>query len=228
MSFFSRIRIAGAALLLFVASAASAAPIRFDFTWSGAQLGNNARATGYIVYERTLVQNPGQNSFAIPSAAVLDLSITVTGAAAGNGTFTRSAFAGNVFETNGATLDFSRQLVGQPTSGQPWGTAPSAGQAGDFNLFIAGGDATDAQGRYASPSRPVPQGGVLPPNGTFYFELTTNGGNGDRMFLTSFAPSGTGTSFVSNVPATNAYGTIALAALLALAGIVAMRRLRAR
>jgi hypothetical protein len=221
-------RLAAAALLLLVASVANAAPITFNFTWSGASLGNNARATGFITFERTLLANPGNNGFALPNAAVTNLSITVTGAAAGNGTFPLAAFTTVVFETNGGTLDLTRQLIGQPTTQLPWGTPTDslgmqAGDGGDFNLF---GGAPDGVSRYAARA---PAGVVAPaPVGVNYFRLAANGGQGDNMLLTSFAPAGQGTGFFANVPATNAWGIAALAGLLALAGAFAARRFRAR
>jgi hypothetical protein len=230
MSVFSRLRGATGAVLLLVASTVSAAPITFNFTWSGASLGNNARATGYIVFESTLLPNPGNQFFNLPSSAVLDLSITVTGAAAGNGTFPLAAFSGVTWETNGATLDLTRQLVGQPTPQLPWGTPtdaalPTAGDGGDFNLF--GGQPTavsDSAAYYAAP-RGV---GSPAPVGVNYFRLATNGGTGDNMLLTGFGPAGAGSSFASNVPATSPFGIAVLAAVLALAGMFAARRARAR
>jgi hypothetical protein len=68
-----------------------------------------------------------------------------------------------VWDTRGAALNLSTELVGQPTTAGAWGT-PS-GYAGDFNLF----NSTPAA-----------------PEGTWYFTLTTAGGSGDSMLLTSF------------------------------------------
>jgi hypothetical protein len=71
-----------------------------------------------------------------------------------------------------ATLDFTKQLVGQPTPENPWGTAIN-GSAGDFNLFNR------------------PNGGPAgsgAPDGFSVFTLAANGGVGDHMQLTSFAP----------------------------------------
>lgn len=105
-------------IALFVASinAAIAAPVTFTFRF----VNGPATAAGTITLESTLV-NPGPGVIALPNPAVLDLNVTVTGAAAGNGTFGLAAFGAIVFASVGA-LDFSRDLVGQPN-------------LIDFNLF---------------------------------------------------------------------------------------------
>jgi hypothetical protein len=100
------------------------------------------------------------------------LSLTVSGAGAGNGTFGLSDFSSDGFfwNTNGATLDLTKQLVGQPTAGGPWGTCFD-GTCGDFNLFGSGNA----------------------PFGINFFTLLTGGAPGEvgdhfRITLTSFAP----------------------------------------
>ena len=62
---------------------AVAEPVRFDFTFQ--ENHGPARATGYIVFETDLIANPGVNDIGLPNAAVLDLSVTVSGATSGNG-----------------------------------------------------------------------------------------------------------------------------------------------
>lgn len=139
--------------------------ITFSVTWSGAALGNSATATGLITFDSNILQNPGANSQTdVPF--VTNFSITVSNAASGNGTFVFSDFGDFVWDTAGATLDFNLDLVGQSTpSGFPWGETGHNGQNGDFNIFESSGNGA--------------------PTGTFYFELTTNQGEGDTMFLTS-------------------------------------------
>jgi len=233
MSIFTRLRGVAGALLLLAAGTVSAEPIIFNLAWSGASLGNNARATGVIRFERTLLPNPGGAVFPLPSPAVLNLTVTVTGATAGNGTFVLADFGTVYWDTNGATLDLSRQLVGQPTPELPWGTptdamGADAGNGGDFNVFsVPGGgeiDRTPGASRYSA----APDGSVLAPSGVNFFRIATNGGTGDNLILTSFAPGGSSPSFASNVPSTTAWGLIALAILLALAGALATHRLRQR
>src|SRR5215471_5147238 len=158
-----------AAMFLFAATPAQAIPITFDAVWSGASYGNNATASGVITLESTLLPNPGSTG---NFSAVVAMSITVTGASSGNGTFTRTDFIAFGWNTNGATLDLTQQLVGQPTSGSPFGThtpPPTNPNSGDFNfLGVRGGSG---------------------PTGTWFFRLTTNGGTGDNMVLTSLRQS---------------------------------------
>ena len=226
---FSRI-FAFCACCLF-AAAAQASPITFNFTYSGANLippppptaptsakypnapkvanGNTAVITGSITFESTLLANPGTNDFTLPNPAVLALNVTVTGASAGNGVFGLSDFSEVRFETNGGTLDFSKSLVGQPTSNSPWGTPD--GNGGDFNLFGAG----------------VPPN-VTAPVGEWFFTLCTNGG-----------PIGSGISDCTNLtsminaaattvpaPVSSRWMLLALAGLLGLAGFAGLRRYR--
>jgi len=141
----------------------------YNLQWSGASLGNGATATGNITLDLTLLNNPGFTDQG-PSPFVKDFSITITGSSAGDGTFGFNDFVDFFLDTNGGTLDFSQELVGQPTSGSNWGSTPSSGEAGDFNFFSNG----------ANP---------LVPQGTFYFQITTNGSYGDSLFLTSFVSS---------------------------------------
>ena len=154
------------AVLVFVAGQVQAAVITFDLAWSGVSYGNSASAVGTISLDDSLLPNPGF-VFGDPlSPTVTALSITVSGASSGNGTFNMSDFDFWFWDTNGATLDLSSQLVGQNTLGNPWGTPQS--MSGEFNLF-----ALTVQGA---------------PLGSDYFTLRTNNGSGDLMLLTSFSP----------------------------------------
>lgn len=137
----------------------------FDLAWSGQPYGNSAVATGQIAIDLTTVPNPG--SYSDPSTLpswVQSITVTVSGASEGNGTFTTSDFGGLYWDTVGATLDFSQELVGQPDSGGTWGTPDGA--QGDFNLFGTG----------------------TAPLGVNYFTLATSNGDGESMQLTEFAP----------------------------------------
>jgi len=141
----------------------------FDLEWSGASLGNGATASALITFDLTTLPNPSSNVALSPlSNFITALSLTVSGAGAGNGTFGLNDFSNsNVFfwGTNGATLDLTKQLVGQSTPGGPWGTCFN-GSCGDFNLFGSGNA----------------------PSGTIFFTLATDEGGGLGMRLTSFAP----------------------------------------
>jgi hypothetical protein len=164
------------AFLAAVACLASAGPaaaglMTFDLTWSGSALGNNATATGQITIDTSLLPNPSPGPVDI-SGDVTAFSITVSGSSSGNGTFGLADFAftgvsGNItWNTNGGTLDLTKELIGQSTSNMPWGTTHD-GTSGDFNIFNNGTD-------------------LAAPSGTDPFVLTTSGG--DAMDLTSFAP----------------------------------------
>ncbi len=144
-----------------LASPAFAAQETFDLAWSGTSFGNTATATGQITIDTSSI-NSNYNEFAFPDSRVTNLSITVSGADAGNGTFGLSDFSFMVVWAPQA-LDFSRELVGQPQGGgNTWGE--SNGSAGDLNFF---GNSASA------------------PVGTSYFVLTTADYAGDPMLLTS-------------------------------------------
>ena len=141
----------------------------FNVVWSGAPHGNLASGYATIGIDTATIPNPA----ALHTPASLppwlsSITLTITGATAGNGTFTLADFGGVSWHTNGATLNLDAELVGQPTNDLPWGT-PAAFNGGDFNLF----DAT---------------GGAAAPNGVLFFDLATNSGAGDVMRLVSFAP----------------------------------------
>ena len=215
---------------------AHAAPITFDFTFSAAALPPDrpaggtfpdyrgfsapvvraaavATATGSITFESTLLANPGENDFILPNPAVLALTVKVSNAASGNGSFTIADFNEVYFKTNGGTLNFNQQLVGQPTQGDTWGT-PSSGAGGDFNFFIP---------MVGAKSSAV----ASPPSGVFWFTIAADGGNEDSMQLASMAiaaPAATATS----VPTLSAWMLAALAGLLALATTVFLNGIRSR
>jgi hypothetical protein len=153
----------------------------FVLSYSGLGLGNNAVATGRITLDTTVMNNPGRNDqnggvyFSAPgNRFVRSLTLTVSGASAGNGTFTLNDFGAVALDTNGGTLDFTRELIGQPTSELPFGTALDH-QGGQFNLF----NVDYNTGLTVNPTAP---------QGTWFFQLTTNGGMGDNIVLTSFHP----------------------------------------
>jgi hypothetical protein len=153
-------------LLLFASMllgpAAFADTLYFGFTF--VDVGSGASAVGQLSIDSTvlgtILADPLDDGF--PIADLQSLSITVSGASAGNGTFGLSDFDTFNWWSAGATFDFSQNLVGQPTAANPWGTPDT--QSGDFNFFNSSSAA---------------------PNGVFFFDLAANGGSADQMQLTS-------------------------------------------
>jgi hypothetical protein len=145
-----------------------------NLAWSGASFGNGASATGTITLDLSQLPPVGSETYG-DQPWITALSVTISGAGAGDGTFTLPQFESGTggmigWGDGGVGLNYSTQLVGQPTSGSPWGTPD--GTAGDFNLF----DYSDSNG----------------PIGEFYFTLQADAVNGGPlMLLTSFAPATT-------------------------------------
>jgi hypothetical protein len=149
-----------AALLTIAPNTASAAVTVFNFTFSGASFSNTAVATGKISIDTARLPNPGNTGFDDPlSPIVTDLSLTVSGASSGNGTFGLADYYHWILEGT-QTLDLTTQLVGQGG----WGISN-----GDFNLFASNSGFSHAAPRAIGP-----------------FKLATGGF--DDMILTSFAP----------------------------------------
>jgi hypothetical protein len=97
--------------------------VTFDLEWSGAGFGNNATAIGRITLDPSEVANPGNSWLNV----LTDFIITVSGASSGNGAFDRSNFSPIIFETGGLALDFSTELLSQPTDSAPWGSSSGGG-----------------------------------------------------------------------------------------------------
>ena len=150
----------------------------FNIRYSGASFGNNASAVGTVTLDETQLSQ--QFNFSGFGTAVLGLSLTVNGASSGNGTFTFSDFSSWRWDTNGTTLDYSKELVGQTLQGgHIFGTSD---MYSDFNVFGINSSA---------------------PSGMSHFVLTTQGGMGDALHMTS----------MSTVPEPSTYGLIGLGAL---------------
>lgn len=84
---------------------------------------------GSIGIDDTYLLNPslGYTLYNLPNNAFTSLSLTVTGGL--TDTFSLSDYNEIYFNTDGATLDLSKELVGQITNNGTWGTR------GDFVLF---------------------------------------------------------------------------------------------
>ncbi|MBW8370276.1 MAG: VPLPA-CTERM sorting domain-containing protein [Thiobacillus sp.] len=184
-----------ATLLLCGINPASASLMTLDIKWSGSPFGNNASATGFITFDNSSLPEVGtQNSIPLQfffignpilvsgftPVPVSGLGITITGSNGGDGTFGFNDFS-SIFFTAPSSLDLGKELIGQPlTNGCTFGTTTGAcgnGAGGDFNLLSF---------QFADPFGPFGPGSANPPTGTWYFELTTYGG--DRMLVTSMAP----------------------------------------
>jgi len=111
-----------AALLTIAPNTASAAVTVFNIAYSGASFSNTAVATGKISIDTALLTAHGNVIYEGFSPIVTDLSLTVSGARSGNGTFGLADFEGWLWDTGGQTLDLTTQLVDQISDG-------------DFNLF---------------------------------------------------------------------------------------------
>ena len=152
-----------------LAATTSAQAKLFTVTWSGAPYGNSASATGlFDLSPDTPLDPTGTGPPAPPSDKLISLSIT--GADEGNGTFVQSDFDYMYFSF-ASKLDFSRELIGQVMdNGYAYGSFGDGygGPSGDFNVF----------GKYDTPA----------PFGQNYFDLGTFGGDGDQLAVTSIAP----------------------------------------
>jgi hypothetical protein len=106
----------------------------YNLIWSGAFLGNEASASGQITLDLTTFTNPtplGGLGIDIVSD-ITGLTVTVTGASAGDGSFTKSDLCAcstlgtsTLWNTNGATVDMHGDILAQLTA-----------DGGDFNLFF--------------------------------------------------------------------------------------------
>jgi hypothetical protein len=110
-------------------------------------------------------------------------------------------------------------LVGQPTSGGPWGTPD--GNSGDFNLFLSGG-ARLTGARYSNAPE-VPNGSNTPPDGVFFFTLGANGGQGEAMILTAM-----GAPVPPPMLPIGRNALLFMAGLLGLGGVLVLRRRKQR
>jgi hypothetical protein len=161
-------------------------PVTFLFNFA-ADAPSNAVAEGCIRLGGAAAEVPFHFDLglAVQPPEVSALSVTVTGASAGNGTFGMHDFSTIAWSSNGGTLDLDSELIGQPTNGQPWGSVVEE-SGGDFNLFGT------------TPGAPV---------GVFWFVLGAVGGTADEMILRSMVRGNSGAcdkifsqSFETNIP----------------------------
>lgn len=145
-----------------------ASTTRFFLDWSGDLWGNSAQAQGILTIDDNLFSNLNDYELLTPGNEINNFSLTVSGANTGNGIFHLSDFDGFSWSTRGL-LDLSQELMGQATTGGPWGSYFGADAlAGDFNLIAS-----------ESSTAPLADGAFL---------IRTNNGSGDRLNLISFRP----------------------------------------
>jgi len=152
-------------------SPAQAVSSTYILEYSGANFGNSAQAHGTIKFDSSLLPNPSSGLTLLPLSdlAVTHLSLTVSQAASGNGTFDLAGYEQMTWDTGGATLDFSQELVGQATLNGAWAEWSSLGTMGEFGLWAA----------ITAQTAPTAGG---------WYSLVTDNDNGDRLSLTSFRP----------------------------------------
>ncbi len=147
---------------LLVAGGAGANPVTFNVLWTGA---GSAQATGTITFSDASIFTAGGNcNSTLANCNITAMSITVSGASSGNGTFSASDFTRTFIQVD-APLNISTNMVGQTVGVNTW-QAGGGGGANDFNFFcnFCGGTA---------------------PNGFSDFRFRTNGGSGDPLTLSS-------------------------------------------
>lgn len=159
---------------------ASALPYTLLFDYASYS-GGSATATGWVQLESTgtYFNNPTSDSgfsdeYVLADVlypAVLGLSMTVSGATSGNGTFGMTDFTFLRWYTNGTSMNMAQELIGQTVhdnlldEDHPFGQLGVAPLAGDFGFMGIGS---------------------APTSTLDYFILETAGG--DLMQLTSLRP----------------------------------------
>lgn len=164
------------------ALAAHAALATFNLRWQGTPSGGTPiTAVGHITFDTALLpaSNTPGNPYPLtrlPSAAVTDLQITVTGSELGDGTFGLDEYKELSFWSP-TGLDLSRELVGQVVDGGAvWGPASVGG--------------IDYNGAYGAFELTAKDGSSAPESLWWFHLFTAPDSNGDQygMPLVSFAP----------------------------------------
>ncbi|MDD2761181.1 MAG: hypothetical protein PHH11_12920, partial [Methylomonas sp.] len=140
---------------------------------------NASEAHGVLTVDDALFSaSAADYTWLFPGEAIVDFTMTVSGAASGNGLFQLSDFDYFVWltRTDTGSLDLTEELVGQATLGGPWGSDfSSEATTGDFNIWAS-----------ENSGAPTIAGSLL---------IGTNEGAGDGLRLVSFRPVPVPTSF---------------------------------
>jgi hypothetical protein len=111
------------------ATPALAAPRTYTMKWTSP---SPAAANGTIVLDDAVCVSPGGNSLMAPVGCIVDLSITITGAVDGNGTFTLANFNDVIFNPS-VPLNWDAELLAQGFSDVNFfGVAPAPLGVGPF------------------------------------------------------------------------------------------------
>lgn len=150
---------------------ADAAITQYRLEWSGASFSNSVTAVAIMGIDLDIWQ-PNVFGGLLADSGVTDLTFTVGGATFGNGVYGMENFSMIILTSNGGPMDMTRELVGQVSTNpnmDPFGTTYT-GSSGDFSLF--GLNPTDPSGAMQH----------------FTMAVGDGEGPGERMVLTSFAP----------------------------------------
>lgn len=174
----------------------------FYLEWAP-QGGATGKITGMITFDINVANanlpqgdssSVGNEVAPIP-AWVTDLTITVSGATAGNGTWTLSDFTGTglgwLWYNAGIVYDFSQPLIGQGP-GNGWGNSTDFSPLGDFGLFSSGWGV----------------GPVSAPTSLSEFTLEAANGGGTYR-LTTFSPANLQTFDLEWTPTVGSVGSMA-------------------
>jgi outer membrane autotransporter protein len=138
--FFRSCALTAAALVLVPTCSVQAQIVPFNLQWQ--QTNGTGSATGTVNLDLSNINLPTAGFVPLPSW-FSDLKVTVQGFPLGNGTFSQADFNRLIFDNNGVTLDFSKELVGQGGFGTT---------TGDFNLFSISGAPDGCKPNTLSPS----------------------------------------------------------------------------
>jgi hypothetical protein len=160
MIWMMRLALAAVVVLVVMSGRSEAALITYELTYSGVSHGNAAVGTGEITIDTALINNPGVTTQDL-SPFVTDFTLTISGATSGNGTFGFADFNGSTLFGFGGFLFNTGAVVDFSTDLVP--------QILDFNIFS----------NFSNLDAPV---------GVFANTFATDGGDGELLLLTRFAP----------------------------------------